>query len=149
MLMMFCNSLTYIFGVGIAKKWEFSWSTSLNLIFSALSFLAIPVLLELEINETLFFMVIMIANGVFQAFLWMAILPIMKNWFIGKNGLIMSLWMINLNVGSLIAVWLCHYIIIEKNLKWEIVFYIISGISYFIGLISLLTLKTSPNNDET
>ena len=49
MLMMFCNSVTFIFGVGIAKIWERSWSTSLNLIFSALTFLLVPILQEFDI----------------------------------------------------------------------------------------------------
>ena len=89
----------------------------------------------------------MTAIGFFHAFLWLAILPIMKNWFTGKNGLVMSVWMTNWNVGSLIAVRISHIVILQNNLKWEIVFYVITAISYGLGLICLLFLYTNP--DET
>ena len=91
-------------------------------------------------------MIIMLGIGFFHAFLWLALLPIMKNWFSGKNNtIIMSAWMTSWNVGSLIAQRLSHFLILDSGFPWEMVFYVISAIAYILGLLCLLFLYTNPD----
>lgn len=81
-------------------------------------------------------------SGYFQSWTWPHILMLINSEFDNKTeALKLGVWSTNTNVGNILGLTVCQYLVISNGLPWQTSMYIIGFYLFIIGILVSYSIK--------
>ena len=97
-----------------------------------------------DIHSMVFFVSVLVAQGLFQSTGWPGLVPIMGSWFgKAKRGLIMGLWNTHTSVGNIVGTLIAGAFV---NTNWGLSFIVPGILIAAVGLLFFFALVPSPED---